>query len=164
MERRSKTDEIIIICSFVFAIPIGWFKNGFVGNWITVQAVALLLVVAAVIPEAIFKKKASTSLFPKMFVLMLSGGLLLLPLYTRGEAISGAFIISCSFIFRAYLYQTCGIVSSQTKTPPSSTIALATCMLDLGWVGGMALRALTHAQRNLFRQTSPSASPMSYSR
>lgn len=134
----------LLVCSFVFAIPIGWFKNGFEGNWIIVQTIALLLVVVAVIPETAFKKKSSTSLFPKMFVLMLSGGLLLLPLYTQGEAVSGAFIVSGSFIFRAYLYQICGIVSSQTKTPPSSTVALATCMIDLGWIGGMALRAFTY--------------------
>lgn len=134
----------LLICSFIFAIPMGWFKVGFAGNWLVVQAMALLLVVVAVALETTFKKKASTSLFPKMLVLMLSGGLLLLPLYTQGEAVSGAFIISGSFIFRAYLYQICGIVSMQTRALPSATVSAATCMLDIGWLVGMLLGASAH--------------------
>lgn len=134
----------LLLCAFVFAVPMGYFKNSFAGDWAIVNAIALLLVVCAVAIETLFKRKASSSLFPKMLILLLSGGLLFLPLFSEHMVISGALIIVGSFIFRAYLYQICGIVSTQTRSLPSTVFALATCMLDAGWIVGISLRTALH--------------------
>lgn len=134
----------LLLCAFVFAIPMGYFKNSFAGDWAIVNSIALLLVVCAVALETLFKRKASSSLFPKMLILLLAGGLLILPLFSEHMVISGALIIVGSFIFRAYLYQICGIVSVQTRSLPSTVFALATCMLDAGWIVGISLRTALH--------------------
>ncbi len=134
----------LLLCTFGFAVPMGYFKNSFDGDWTAINTLALLLVVCAVAVEAVFKRKTKASLMPKMLVLLLSGGLLVLPLFSSHMAVSGALIVVGSFIFRAYLYQICDIVSTRTRAVPSTVFALATCMLDLGWIVGIVLRTVVH--------------------
>ena len=134
----------LLLCAFGFAIPMGYFKNSFSGDWTAINTIALLLVVCAVVLDAVFKRRTKTSLLPKILILLLSGGLLVLPFFSSHMVVSGALIIGGSVIFRASLYQICGMVASCTRAAPSTVFALATCMLDMGWVVGIALRTLVH--------------------
>ena len=134
----------LVICSFIFSIPLGYFKGGYAGDWGMVNTLALFMLLGAILLEAFYKRRRKSSLLPKTLILLISGGLLILPFFSGSLAISGMLVVVGSFIFRAYLYQICGIIVLYAKGPKTPPFALASVLLDAGWIAGIMLRLFIH--------------------
>jgi DNA-binding CsgD family transcriptional regulator len=129
----------LILCAFVFSIPLGYYRSNFSADRQLGSSIALLLILIVIVFELFFKKRGSTPIFQKMLVLLISGGMLSLSFFAEDSTISGAAIATGSLIFRAYLYQICGLISLRTKVPPAKVFAFSAMIGDIGWLAGLSL-------------------------
>lgn len=129
----------LVLCTLVCGIPMGYFKASFEGSWSSINTLALVCIVVAIVFEVVYTSKNHQSFLPKVIIMLIAGGMIILPVFSEFQLASGVLISVGSFIFRAYLYQICGMITTHVKGASISLLAFATCLLDTGWIAGICL-------------------------
>ena len=132
----------LLACAFLFSIPMAYFKTGVPEGGPTASfAVVLFLLVLIFSLDYLLRTKRSLTVLPHVFVLTISGGLLLLPFLTQDNPfVTGVLITAGSFSFRAYLYPICVQAAERSRMPAAQAFAIITCTMDGGQITGALLR------------------------
>ena len=96
----------LLLCTFLFAIPLTYLRAS-ADNGIQVSIFATMLVLLGAIfgLDMWLRKKTGGEALPKLLVLLMSGGMLLLPfLLGRSFFFSAVLIMTGGYVFRAYIY------------------------------------------------------------
>ena len=131
----------LVLCTLICGVPMGYFKASFEGSWSLINILALVCIITAIVFEILYTNKNHQSFSPKVIIMLIAGGMIILPVFSEFQLASGVLIAVGSFIFRAYLYQICGMITTHVKGASISLLAFATCLLDIGWIVGICLHA-----------------------
>lgn len=138
----------ILVCCFSFAIPTGLFQNRYTNAssgsaieiWGTMFSCVLMLVAVVSLLDYFFTKRYGSSMFSKLIVPFIAGGLLAFPFFTAGIEIGAAvFILTGYHLFLIYIYAEFSSISVERGLLPARIFALGTAVIDLGLVVGSLL-------------------------
>lgn len=138
----------LLLCCFVFAIPTGLFQNRYTNTsagstvevWGTIFSCVLVLVGVFSFLDYLFSKKHDSSIFSKLIIPFIAGGLLVFPFFASGiELGAGVLILTGYHMFLIYIYTDFSTISVDTDMLPIRIFTFGTCVIDLGLVVGSLL-------------------------
>ena len=132
----------LMVCALAIATPLGYFKAGFTGSWYLMTFLSIVIGAVGVALAILLRRLHKSEHLPRTLILVISAGLLIMPLYDEHLVVAGALVYAGSALFRTYIYQTCALVCLKSNTSAVKAFTLATCIIDLGWVLGLGGRWL----------------------
>lgn len=141
-KRMRRQMASLLLCTFLFAIPLTYLRAS-ADNGIQVSIFATMLVLLGAIfgLDMWLRKKTGGEALSKLLVLLMSGGMLLLPfLLGRSFFFSAVLIMTGGYVFRAYIYPEFVNVAHPLGLPAPLLCIAGTLLLDAGSLLGLGLR------------------------
>lgn len=139
--RTRSTMRQLMLCCFVFAVPVGLFtvrfSMGTNDGWTVVfSSVVILIGMLTLFEYQLMKRKSSFDTL-KFIIPCISGGMLIFPFLAPGlGSIAGIFILTGYHLFLIFIYSEMCLLTSTKKVISLKMFAFGTCIIDLGLLVG----------------------------
>lgn len=131
----------LLLCTFLFSIPLVYFRVGESSVELSVFSSMLPCLCLVFLVDFLLRKCFNHSVMPHLFVLLTSGGMILLPFLVQGDVfLVGLLIHMGGWAFRAYAYPEFVKTALYLGKSPAICCALGTVAIDLGQVIGTFMR------------------------